>query len=113
MSGITRPPPPPSKVTVRASGHSGRLREAHRDIGARSRGPVRGLPALLCSQRRVFLHLGPSITFVRDRLCWDVVQVVISHSPEVTADGRDVVWLGKVVSPRSFDQGECPASRVD
>ena len=31
-----------------------------------------------------------------DTLCWDVVQVVISHSPEVTTDGRNVVGLGRV-----------------
>jgi hypothetical protein len=31
-----------------------------------------------------------------DRLCWDVVQVVICHSPEVTTDGRNIVGLGRV-----------------
>ena len=31
-----------------------------------------------------------------DRLCWDVVQIVVCHSPEVTTDGRNIVGLGRV-----------------
>lgn len=85
------PLPSPPRVTVPADGHSGTLRETHRDIGARSREPARGLPELLYSQCHVFLRLGSNTTFARDRLYRDVVQVVISHSSEVTAGGRDVV----------------------
>ena len=31
-----------------------------------------------------------------DILCWDVVKVIISHSEEVTTDGRNVVGLRRV-----------------
>lgn len=104
---------PPPRVTVPAGGHSGWLRETHREIGTRSREPARGLPALIYSQCRVFCVSNRTSLLRGDRLYRDVVQVVISHSSEVTAGGRDVVWLGRVGSPRNSDQGECPASRVD
>ena len=31
-----------------------------------------------------------------DTLWWDVVEVIISHSPKVTPDGRSVVGLGRM-----------------
>jgi hypothetical protein len=36
------------------------------------------------------------LRFYRDVLRWDVIKIIITHSPEVPTGGRNVVWLRRV-----------------
>jgi hypothetical protein len=36
------------------------------------------------------------LQFHRDVLRWDVIEIIITHSPEVPTGGRNVVWLRRV-----------------